>query len=247
MGLFDMLSKEKRQKGALERNIKKVTNKHAQSEDRMAAMDALAKDGSEEALGGLLKRFTFLYDKLSVDETEKEWVTDRVTAAGEKAIPALEKYLYNADAISYALNILEKVADHDKLLAVVDELCRREGPEYTRDPGKKVQLLTWLGDSKLDGAEVGKRLVPYLGDFDETVRFAAIDTLDHKRHESARLPLLDAILKPDEESRRIKKRAAEVAAAAGWSVAERKDALVKLCAAELPEVTVAGDKLVIRT
>ena len=48
MGLFDRLSKEGRAKSSIERNVKKVLNKHIQHEDRFAAMDEHSRSLAEE-------------------------------------------------------------------------------------------------------------------------------------------------------------------------------------------------------
>src|SRR5438128_1663071 len=53
MGLFDLLSKEGRKQGALKKNLARSLNKHAQSADRMHALELLNEDGSDEALLGL--------------------------------------------------------------------------------------------------------------------------------------------------------------------------------------------------
>ena len=63
MGLFDLLSKDKRDERARANHIKKALDKFAQSADRMRALEALAEDGSEESLYALLRRFGVKYDK----------------------------------------------------------------------------------------------------------------------------------------------------------------------------------------
>jgi hypothetical protein len=68
MGLFDLLSKDKRDERARSKNVKQAVNKFAQSVDRSKALEALADDGSDEALYGLLRRFGMNYDKTIEDE-----------------------------------------------------------------------------------------------------------------------------------------------------------------------------------
>ena len=245
MGLFDLLSKEGRAKSALERAKKKVMNKHMQSPDRFGAMEKLRDIGTEEALYGLAKRFSYVYDKGIEDEQEKEWVESTLVAAGETAIPAVRRFMLESETVSYPLRILEKIASKERLLAILDELCAKEEPGYTRDPQRKIQFLTWLGEWKDAGTvDVSQRVVPYLADFDENVRFIAVDSLSHHKHESAREPLLDALLRPEEESRRIKVRIAEVLAEAGWKVTDRKDQVAQLIGSTLPEFGMQHDKLV---
>ncbi|HKA88792.1 MAG TPA: hypothetical protein VKE22_14080 [Haliangiales bacterium] len=250
MGIFDLLSKEGRKKGALERHIKKTADKFAQSEDRFAAMEKLREDGSDEALYGLCRRFSFVYDKTIQDETEKQWVADTLAGFGERAIPAVRKFILAAETVSHSLSVLDRVAPADTMLAIIDELAAREEPGYTRDPDKKIQFLTFLGEyHKAPPGETARRIVPYLGDFDEGVRFAAVEALAHqtedpKLEEVARLPLLQAIVRPAEESRRIKVRIGELLAQVGWRVTEEKEAVQKLLGGDVPEFAMQHDKLV---
>lgn len=246
MGLFERLSKEGRAKSALARQIKKVANKHSLSQDRFAAMEKLRENGSEEAITGLVRRFSYVYDKTIEDEQEKEWVFDVLVNMGERAVDPVRRYALSADTLSWPLRVLERIAPTDRMLAIVDELIEREPPEYTRDPTRKLQIMTWLGEWRGAPDEaIARRLLPYVGDFDETVRYTSIDTLSrHKHEETARLPLLDALVRPEEESRRIKVRIAEVLADAGWTVTDRKEAVSRLLADELPEFGMQHDKLV---
>lgn len=246
MGLFDLFSKEARAKGALERAIAKVTNKFAQSPDRFAAMEKLRDDGSDEALYGLCRRFSFKYDKTIEDEQEKEWALHALVGKGEAAIPAVRRYLKEAESISWAFKVLEGIAGPEQLLPIIDEVVAREEPGYTRDPGRKLELLTVLGEwHGAPKAEVARRIVPYLADFDQNVRFQAIEALSHQADEAVgKAALLDAMLRPEEEARRIKMRAAEVLAAEGWTVTERKEQVAALLENDLRDFGMHHDKLV---
>jgi HEAT repeat protein len=243
MGFFDLLSKEGRQKSALEGAVKKVQDKYGQSADRYGAMERLKEIGSEDAFAGLCKRWDMDCDKTIENEEEKQWVVDTMTALGDRAIEPIRRFLRSSARVSYGLRVLEQIAPEDKVLAIVDEVLAKEEPGYTRDPSKRQQLITWLGQWTGPAAEVAKRVVPYLADFDQEVRFAAVEALaSHLDEASSRAPLLDALLRPEEESRRIKIRAAEVLAQAGWTVTDRKEEVQKL----LGDLTMFGmehDKL----
>lgn len=245
MGIFDLLSKEGRDKKALEKYIKTATNKIVKSaEDRLPALEKLREIGSEEAIYGLCRRFGFVYDKSQEDEYEKRWVEDALIDFGDRALAPLRKFILNGESLSYPLRVLEKIAPPPKVLEIVDELVAREEPGYTRHPEKKIQLLTWLGEWRgADPVEITRRVVPYLRDFDETVRFTAVDALAHAQPDEAttRDGLVEALLRPEEESRRILVRIAEVLAERGW--AAPGEAVAKLVAAKLPEFSLAKDKL----
>ena len=220
MGLFDLLSKDKRDERARSRNIQQAVNKYAQSADRMKALDALADDGSEEALYGLLKRFGMMYDKSIEDEQEKEWVFDTLVTKARSAIPPVKKYLFSAESISWPLRVLDKIAlDVNEEIAILQEVLERHEPGYERDPTKKIQLLTHLAGLK--HARVPALCAPYLTDMDEGVRYAGVEALLKQGDEAAaRVPLLDLFVK--EESLRLRLRIADGFAELGWPVADRR-------------------------
>ena len=250
MGIFDLLSKEGRKKSALDRHLKKTMDKYAQHPDRIVAIEKLGEDGSPEALYGLCRRFSFTYDKTQFDENEKQAVSEILTNAGEAAIPALRRFIVEGETVSHAFSVLERVASAEAVLSVLDDLIVREEPGYTRDPDKKIQFLTFMGEyHRAPAGEIARRLLPYLGDFDETVRFVAVEALAHQGDDAtleqiARLPLLAALVRKEEESRRIKVRIAELLADAGWRVTEEKEAVSRLLQTDLPEFGMAHDKLV---
>jgi hypothetical protein len=217
MGLFDLLSKEGRKAGALKKSLARAVNKDAQSADRMRALEILREDGSDEAVYGLLSRFSFVYDKTIEDEQEKEWVRSALVELGERILPQVRRYLHAAISISWPLGILQKVASSDQIYETIVELTERNTNEYTRDPSKKIQMLTYMGEHK--HARIPPLLLPYLEDMDEGVRFTTVEALLKQRDEGAcREPLLSHLVKPEEESGRIKRRIIDGLADLGWEV-----------------------------
>src|SRR5690349_8213751 len=174
--VFGLFSKEK----SLQRTIEKATNKLAQQADRWGSLERLRDDGSEEALLGLCKRFSITSTKGVEDEQEKSWVVDTLVAKGAAAGPPLRRYLRSAQHLGFPLKVLERIMPKDEVLAVADELFADEIPGYTRDPERRLELIRWLTEwPQASSTEVVPRVVPYLADFDENVRFAAIDGLAH--------------------------------------------------------------------
>jgi HEAT repeat protein len=218
--MFGLFSKDR----SLKRAMDKVSNQHAQSPDRWAAMEKLGKAGTEDALFALCKRFSFKYDKTIEDAQEKEWVVDAVARKGDAALPALRRYMASASTLHYPLVILGKIAPPPTtVLDIVDEILATEPPGYTRDPERRTDVIAWLGEWEAgDAAEVAKRIIPYLADFDENVRYKAVDSIALKPHESAAEPLLAALTREEEESRRLKVRIAEVLAEQQWDLGDHK-------------------------
>jgi hypothetical protein len=205
--VFGLFSKER----SLQKTIDKATNKLAQQPDRWAALEKLRDDGRDDALFGLCKRFGVTSMKGVEDEQEKSWVVDVLVEKGAASLPALVRYMKNADQLSFPLRVLERVADHDKVISVVDEVFASEPPGYARFPDRRIDLIKWFTEWK--GAtedEVISRVTPYLVDFDENVRFTAIDGISSRTPAKIVGPLIDALMRPEEESGRIRRTIVEV-------------------------------------
>lgn len=239
--VFGLFSKEAK----LQRLIKKAGNQLSQSPERHAAMEGLLNHGSDEALYHLLRRFTFNYQKTVEDEQEKEWVVEAMTGKGDAVLPALTRYLKSASNIAYALRILERVAGTRQILDIVDQLLADEDPGYTRDTTKRIQIIHWLGEwHGIQRSELARRVIPYLQDFDENTRYAAVEALSHEPAPAAAAPLVAALVRPKEESNRLRVRIAEVLADAGLDLGDGEDAVTALQSAVLSDFRIQQGKLV---
>lgn len=208
MGLADFFSRDGRSERALKKNMQRAVDKHAQSIDRYRALEALRDDGSDEATLGLLRRFSLQYDKSIEDEQEKEWVYQTLVGKGDKVLVALRRYMRETETLAWALKVLGAVAQGDTFRQVLSELCEQNDNSYTRDPGKKIQLLHFMGEHR--DPYIAELLVPYLEDMNEGVRFTAAEALLAQRNQELTLqPLVKLMLSEAEESRRIKVRIAE--------------------------------------
>jgi hypothetical protein len=205
--VFGLFSKDK----ALQRVVEKATNKLAQQPDRWGALERLAEDGSDPALFGLCKRWAITSLKGVEDEQEKNWVVDTLVGKGPVVLDPLIRYMKTAEQLSFPLQVLEKLADKPRTLAVVDELFKGEPPGYVRMPDRRIDLIRWFGEWKqATDDDVIPRLSPYFTDFDEGSRFSAIEAM-HGRDPSKTVgPLVDALMRPEEESGRIKRIIVEV-------------------------------------
>jgi hypothetical protein len=205
--VFGLFSKER----SLQKTIEKATNKLAQQPDRWGALEKLRDDGSEEALFGLCKRFGVTSMKGVEDEQEKHWVVDVLVEKGGASWVPLTRYMKNADQLSFPLRVLERIADHDKIIKVVDDVLASEPPGYARFPERRIDVIKWFCEWK--GAteeEVLSRILPYVIDFDENVRFHAIEGVSTRDPKKIVGPLADALIRPEEESGRIRRTIIEV-------------------------------------
>jgi hypothetical protein len=205
--VFGLFSKER----ALQKTIEKATNKLAQQPDRWGALEKLRDDGTEDALLGLCKRFGVTSMKGVEDEQEKNWVVDVLVEKGGAALVPITRYMKGADQLAFPLRVLERIADHDRVLAIVDEIFASEPPGYVRMPDRRIDLIKWFTEWKsATDDEVIPRVTPYLPDFDENVRFVAIDGLAGRDPQKIVGPLIDALVRPEEESGRIRRTVVEV-------------------------------------
>ncbi|HSR97857.1 MAG TPA: HEAT repeat domain-containing protein [Kofleriaceae bacterium] len=205
--VFGLFSKEK----SLQRTIEKATNKLAQQPDRWGALEKLKDDGTEGALLGLCRRFAITSMKGVEDEAEKLWVVDTLVGKGDTALPPLVRYMKTAEQLAFPLRVLERIASREKVLEVVDGLFASEPPGYVRMPDRRIDLLRWFAEWRpATDDEVISRLTPYVTDFDENVRFAAIDGMAARDPARIAPPLIAALVRPEEESGRIKRAIVEV-------------------------------------
>ncbi len=205
--VFGLFSKEK----SLQRTIEKATNKLAQQPDRWAALEKLKDDGTEDALVGLCRRFSITSMKGVEDEAEKLWVVDTLVAMGPRALAPVVRYMKNAEQLAFPLRVLERIASREKVIEVADQLFASETPGYVRMPERRIDLLRWFAEWKpATDDELVSRFTPYVTDFDENVRFAAIDGMANRDPQKIAPPLIAALIRAEEESGRIKRAIVEV-------------------------------------
>ena len=239
MGLKGLFSKEGRKERSLQKACSKATNKKIKPDDRRPALYTLLEAGTDEAITALLRRFTFIYDSnIVTDEEEKNMVYEGLLAMGDKVVPELRRHLVTAPTLSWGLRLLSNICDHDTTWQVIDEVLEGYDAEYERDPTRKLQLMTFLGDFK-DPRAVD-RLLPFVEDHDETVRFTTVESLFKQEDDRCREPLLRLLTDEDEESRRIRNRIAEGFVETGWTVKGFRGTVEKLVGSEMTEFLVDG-------
>ena len=239
MGLSSYFTKEGRNEMALRKNCAKAANKKIKPDDRRPALHDLLVDGGDVAVEGLLRRFTFNYDlNIVMDEEEKNYVYEGLRAVGENILPMVRKHLKTAPSLSWGMRLVNDLCDRETVWEVLEEVLEGFDPEYERDPSRKIQLMTLLGEFEDERAVVA--LTPFLGDHDETVRYITVEALFKQGQEQARQELLKLLVDEEEESLRIKNRIIEGMIEHGWRVKGFRGSVEKLLAADFPEYAVDG-------
>jgi hypothetical protein len=218
VGLKTLLSRDGRRERALAKAVEKAGNKKIKPDDRRPALYALLEDGTDAAVAGLLSRLTFNYDtNIVADEEEKNYVYEGLVSLGTAVVPELRKHLRSAPSLSWGLRLLHEVCDSEQLWPILEEVMADHEPGYERDPSRKQQLLSFIGD--VDDARVSALVVPFLEDHDETVRFLTVEALFKRGDEDvAREPLLERLIDDEEDSLRLKNRIAEGFVERSWVV-----------------------------
>ena len=223
--MFGLFSKEK----ALQKTIEKATNKLSQQVDRWGALEKLKEDGTEEALFGLCKRWGITSMKGVEDEQEKNWVVDTLVGFSARSLAPVIRYMKTADQLAFPLKVLERIADRARVLEVADELIKSEPPGYVRMPERRIDLLRWLSEWKpITDDELVTRLTPYVADFDENSRFTAIESMSGRDPAKIGPPLIAALIRPEEESGRIRRTIVEVLVKGKVPLGEHTSAVEKI-------------------
>ncbi len=222
MGLFGLFgSKEERAEGALRKLAKKVTERYGPPENRQKAIDQLADMATPAALSTLCLRFTVRAEPGITDDEEKEHARRILADAGEVALGPLERFIREQDAgVAWGLRAIADIAAPQRTLEISVREIARLGREYTRDPEKKLVLLTWLVEhhAGAKSAELEPALLPLLEDFSDDVRIGATRAIAALAPgEKARDALIELLLR-DRDNARVRGEVLDALARLGADV-----------------------------
>jgi hypothetical protein len=199
MGLFDYFSPA----GKMKRLGKRLTERYGPPETRQKAIVTLADMGTAEALAMLLLRFTIASEPRITDAEEKEDVLQRMIDAGDIAVGPLKEFVRRQESVSWALRALVELLTPAEVVGIVVGELSHLGNEYTREPDKKVQLITWLAEHRPNDLDerIGPTLIPFLSDRSDDVKLAATRALAPLKLDAAREPMLQALVEPEQGAR----------------------------------------------
>ncbi len=191
-------------------------NRRALNYDRQEAIQALAEMATPDAVAALLKRFTFQVDPSITDQEEKDAAFRGILRAEREAIEPVRTFAARAESLAWPMRILKEILPEDEYVGELVRWLERWDTEYSKFIDPKIQLLIALEERKSD--IIRAAVEPFLDDVNETARFHAVATLLAQEDEGA----LQALLKllADEESVRVKNKAADGIANRGWTIAE---------------------------
>jgi glyoxylase-like metal-dependent hydrolase (beta-lactamase superfamily II) len=222
MGLFDLFgSKDEREKNTLRKLQKRLTERYGPPENRQKVIDQLGEMGTAAALGTLCLRFTVRAEPGITDDEEKETARRILVDAGPDAIEPVARFVHLQESgISWGLRALAEIAPPEKVLEIVVAELARLGREYSRDPEKKLVLLTWVSEHHAGAAspELEAALLPLLEDFSDDVRITATRALARLGpSEKPREALIQLLLR-DRDNARVRGEVLEALATLGADV-----------------------------
>lgn len=215
MGFFDVfLSEEKR----IQKQQRTLTNRDSQPEDRDNAARWLADNGSPKAVVGLLTRFDMKLENQLKDAAERDFVYSLVVGLGEAVDRPLNRHLERCQTLAHPLRLMVELKGEDATITKVVDLLDREFKKDDFKPRRKTDLLVWLAQHVHDGAV--EAATPFLKDFDENVRYAAIEVIAAQSDPNTAALLEPVLTNPEEDANRVKVRIAEIFQQRGLTVAD---------------------------
>lgn len=225
MGLFDLFGGGSK----VERLQKAATQKFGPPEGRQKALGQLAEMDGDEAIGALLRRFTIAVDPSITDRDEKEFTYRAIVDKGVASVEPLKAFLRSSDSgIAWALKALHALVTPPDVVGICIETLQKVGNDYTRDPEKKVVLLTQLFE--LDDPRIAEAAIPFLEDPADDVKIAAAKVLAKNTTEPVRVALCEGLLR-DHDKKRVAAGIAEALETGKFKLDAYKEKLVPL----LPE------------
>jgi hypothetical protein len=222
VGLLDLFgSKEDRERNALRRLARKVTERYGPPENRQKIIDQLGDMGTPAALAVLCQRFTVRAEPGITDDEEKETARRILVEAGATAVAPLEQFVSEQESgIAWGLRALADILDQKKVSGLVLRELSRLSREYSRDPEKKLTLLTWLVEHHggVEPASVEGALLPLLEDFSDDVRIGTLRALAALAPGEATREGLIQLLLRDVDNARVRGEILEALARTGADV-----------------------------
>lgn len=231
MGLLDFLfSNEDADQRQLNKLEETLTNMYVQENERKYAIQSLRDMETPEAVEVLLKRFEDTTHNTTVDIDEKEYTYETLVELGRQTdidvAGIVTDHLREAEEkVNWPLKVLKDLLEYGEMIEVVKQLLDTCEAEYQQDPEKKQELM--LQAAELRDEELAEKLVEFLSDSNETIRFLAVDAVAHQDYDE----LIEEPLRKrlsEEDSLRIVNKITEVFAEhQDWKIPEDEQADVE--------------------
>ena len=217
MGFMDMFTGGK--DGQVKRHSKRLSNLNAQVEDRESSAYWLAENGSEQAILGLLGRFSVTYEHQMKDMNEKDLVYGLLKDIGADVVGPIKTWARTAPQFARPLKLVDHFDGGEAVVALLLQLLESENDPFK--PEKKRQVLIRLAEYV--DPRIRDGIQDALRDFDEGIRYAAVEALLAQDHEAVQADLAGCIADDKEDSNRLRVRIAEAFHQRSWGLGEHTD------------------------
>ena len=218
MNWFNFFSKGPLNQKQIDKAVTMIENRFAQTDIRLREMAKLLEDGTPEAWRAVLKRFAMTANGQIADEQEKQWLEDELVQIGTNISVELEQYVRTETHITYPLHAFERINGTDAGLELAMAALDGHGASCHRSIDAKLELVWHIAENLTDNFSIA-RLLPFLEDFSDDVRWAVMDIIESLRQkgrvfDEAFLTMLSSTLGKsvtgEDASTRIASRAAEL-------------------------------------
>lgn len=228
MGIFSYFSQEAKLERRRASAQKRLSNMYYQSVERNAAAQEMAELAQQyednQALHILLTRFEHMNPSTTVDQDEKQYVVELLHGIGDVAIEGTKKYVHNTtEGIFWPMRFLKEKLPEEDFCAFLAKMLADTSDEYVRDPKKKLGLVQLAKEHP--SPDVNKEVLRFVDDFDENVRFHAINVALECNIDGVQDALRKRWADPSEDSGRIWLQIAEAFMQNGWTVGDQGDAI----------------------
>ena len=215
--------KENRKKKKIASYLKVIQNPKAIKEDRFAAIEYFSDLGIiDVAIPGLLKRFEYSLEHGINDTREKEAAVEGIKKFGVDGLPYLLDHIKASYSIAWPLKIYKALATKVDLVEAL-EACLDYGDVAfdQKKVDKNYDILCYLRFYAL--SDHGKKILHFLNEHDERLRFAATEALLEQNYEDTYIALERFVTDDSNENRRIRQAVIEKFAHLGRTLVDQKN------------------------
>ncbi len=245
MGLKDLFAgwSSKSSDKTLSKHIARLSSQNAQHEDRLRSAEILVEMDTEEAYLGLLKRYDMTLEKGYMDRDEKAYVKELLVSRGKAVVEPIRKFMLQSESVSWPERILSEVlGDESEVVTILLDVLEAERDAGDMKGPKRAKLLSLLLKYPKD-PRIGEMAASLLHDFDESVRFTAVEVIDAQEDDRFVKDLVEVMVGEEEESTRVRMRILEMLVRHKWPVGRWRPRV----AAWLPEGYAVKGKRIIQT
>lgn len=226
MGLFDKFKdfNESRKLSKAAKNLKLIKNPKAIKEARGAAIDYFVSlKNPDVAIPSLLCRFEYSLEHGINDTREKEACMKGILKHKQAAFPYIKKQLKESTHIAWPIKMLQELADDNVIIDSLLNALNYGDISFDQNAvDKNYDILCYLVDYTPLPEGAASKLMHFLDDPDERVRFACMEVLINLNDEKIKDRLEPFLSDDSAENRRIRAAVLDTFIKNNWRVKDPK-------------------------